>query len=241
MGTSGNGDGWPENGLPDLPPGWGPIIIPDDPAALATESALLRRELRHQARQVRWRQHLGMGPDGSPLRLAVIIMTITVLATLASLTAFVWLGQQRSPTADRGTSGGTTGRTLGAPELVDEQGGTVPLRSLLPAVIILIGICDCAEQVNGAARAAPAGVNVVAVYGARPTPSPIPEQSPAPATPIRSLADPTDELRTSLRLTAEPGVPGVLLVTRAGEILRFLPAATSVADYQADLPRLATG
>src|SRR5260370_261981 len=45
----GNGDGWPPDGggqpdgLPGLPPEWGTIVIPDDPAHLATEATKGRR------------------------------------------------------------------------------------------------------------------------------------------------------------------------------------------------------
>src|SRR3954463_12808252 len=48
MGTrrDGNGNGWPPDGLPDLPPEWGTVIIPDDLSELAEESSRVRRELR---------------------------------------------------------------------------------------------------------------------------------------------------------------------------------------------------
>ena len=49
-------------GLPDLPPEWGVVIIPDDLAELTRESTQVRRELRWQARSVRWRRRLHLKP-----------------------------------------------------------------------------------------------------------------------------------------------------------------------------------
>src|SRR3954464_9707963 len=49
MGTLGDDNGGPPpggGGLPDLPPEWGVIIIPDDPSELAPEIDEVRRELR---------------------------------------------------------------------------------------------------------------------------------------------------------------------------------------------------
>ena len=42
-------------GLPDLPPEWGTIIIPDDPRALDDEGAPIRRQFRRTAMRRRWR------------------------------------------------------------------------------------------------------------------------------------------------------------------------------------------
>ena len=46
MGTLGNG-------LPDLPPEWGEVVIPDDPAELDEEAEVVRKELRRAARKAR--------------------------------------------------------------------------------------------------------------------------------------------------------------------------------------------
>jgi hypothetical protein len=246
MGTPGNSDGWPDNAgppddLPDLPPGWGPIVIPDDPAELAAEAALVRRELRQQARRSAWRRRLGLAPGGglSAFRLALLITSLALLAALTSLIAVVWPGQQRPPAVPRATTGGTPGRTLPALDLVGADAAPVALRGLLPAVILLTESCTCAEQVAAAAGAAPTGVTVIAVTSGRSRPSPLPARPPVVAGPIHALADPAEELRGFLHVTSQPGAATAVLVDRAGEIVRILPALTSVADYQADLAQLA--
>jgi hypothetical protein len=250
MGTPGNGDGWPEGGgpheeLPDLPADWGSIVIPDDAAELAAEAILIRRELREQARRATWRRRLGLAPTPggaapAPLRLPLFLMAVALLATLASLFTVVWPGQQRQATPARTTAGGTPGRALPALDLVGENGDLVPLRSLLPAVIILVDSCACLEQVDAASRVAPPGVQVVTVLSGRPVPDPVPARPTAGPGAVRSLADPAAELRGFLRVTAELGATTTLMAARSGEVVRLLPAGGSVTDYPADLAQLTT-
>nr|MDT0662690.1 hypothetical protein [Micromonospora sp. DSM 115978] len=241
MGTSGNGDGWPDSGasddLPDLPSDWGPIVIPDDLTELAAEASLVRRELRRTSRRQRWRRRLDLlGP--SSLRLSLLIMSVAVLATLASLFAAVLSGQPRqNPT--RAAPTGQPGRILPALDMVGEQGETVPVRSLLPAMIIFVNGCDCAEVVDTAARTAPPGVTVIALTSGRAQPTPIPRQPTIVAATVRSLADPTTELRGWLRLAPQPGSASAILVGPAGQLTRTLPTVTSAEDYRVDLLELA--
>jgi hypothetical protein len=108
MGTrsDGNGNGWPPDGLPDLPPEWGVVIIPDDPSELAEESARVRRELRHYERQQRWRRRLHLPParpptgtddDAPSLGIPLLVISIAVIATLVSLFAIAWPSTQPRP------------------------------------------------------------------------------------------------------------------------------------------------
>jgi hypothetical protein len=243
MSTSGNGDGWPDSGapdgLPELPADWGPIVIPDDLAELAEESGQVRHELRRTARRRRWRRRLGLAGDGGPssLRLSLLIMSIAVLATLASLFAAVWSGQPRQ-NPPRTAPTGQPGRLLPALDVVGEGGETVPLRSLLPAMIIFVDDCDCADEVNTAARVAPSGVTVVALVSGQAVPSPVPRQPSIVAAPVRSLADPTGELRGWLPPTPVPGSASAMLVGPAGQVVRIVPTVTSVEDYRTDLAEL---
>ncbi|RKR88961.1 hypothetical protein BDK92_3295 [Micromonospora pisi] len=243
MGTPGNTEGWPENngpydGLPELPPDWGPIVIPDDPAELAAEAALIRRELRQRARRAAWRRRLGLSRNShSALRITMLIMPLAVLAALGSLIAVVWPGQHRQPPAPRVSTGGAPGRTLPALDLVDSEAAPVALRGLLPAVILLTDGCACANQVAAAAGAAPPGVTVIAVTSDRSRPSPLPSP-PVAAGSVRNLADPAGELRGLVQVAPQPDHPTAVLVDHTGHIVRILPDLTSPADYQANLPQL---
>jgi len=123
MGTrsDGNGNGWPPDGLPDLPPEWGTVIIPDDPSELAQESARIRREIRRHDRQLRWRRRLHLPPpqppagaedDAPSLGIPLLVISIAVIATLVSLFAIAWPAAQPrpgfQPTAVVTTSAGRT-------------------------------------------------------------------------------------------------------------------------------------
>ncbi len=246
MSTSADGDSRPENGpfdgLPDLPADWGPIVIPDDPAELAAEAAQVRRELRLSARHNGWRRRLGLRSATSgaaPLRLCVLVVSIALLATLAGLFAIAWPGHQRPPGASRATPSHPPGRILPALDLVGEDGELVPLRGLLPAVILLVDGCTCADELDAAVRAVPPGVTVVAISGRRTVPA-LPTMPPPGGGTARHLTDPTSEVRASVQIVQRPGTASAVLVNRTAEILRTVPALSSTADYQADLARLVT-
>lgn len=249
MGTSGgNGGGWPpDNGppddLPELPPEWQGLVVPDDPAALAEEASLVRAELDRQRRRDHRRSGRRYGPE---VRIASLVLAVSVLVTLASVLAATWPGKPRPSVAPRGTptasSAGATGRDLPALELVDAEGGTVALRAALPAVILLVDGCACGDLVASTARARP-DLTVVTVTAGRaapgfspPTGTPAPVRGPG--VPIRHLTDPTGELRGSLGLGAPDGTAAAVLVSATGRIGRLVPSTTSVADFQTDLAAL---
>ncbi|MEU2614446.1 hypothetical protein ABZ570_23120 [Micromonospora sp. NPDC007271] len=228
----------PPDGLPDLPPEWGRVVIPDDPSALAHEARQVRRELRRLRRQAVWRRRLGLArrPDGRPpLGLPVLVLLVSVLITLAGLAAVTWPRSSRSggtptvvpyPTATPAAIG-----PLPALDLVDAAQSPVPLRSLLPAMIVLVDACACTEQVAQAAAAAPAGVTVVTVSGSRAV-------EPPPALGVRALADPAGGLRDYLRLAAHSGTAPALLVNREGTLVRLVPELGPVDQYRDDLVHL---
>src|SRR5258707_1749030 len=81
-------------GVPDLPPEWGLVVIPDTPSELDNEAAALRREWRRAARVNRLRQRFGLAPpkigrgrSGTTFALPLLIMSIAIVATLTSLFA----------------------------------------------------------------------------------------------------------------------------------------------------------
>ncbi len=123
MGTQsgGNGGGWPPDGLPDLPPEWGTIVIPDDASELAQEAGRVRRELRREARQRRWRRRLHLRParpkptdeDEPTLGIPLMVISIAVIATLTSLFAIAWPTRPQRPDLQPTTAVATTPATMG--------------------------------------------------------------------------------------------------------------------------------
>jgi hypothetical protein len=127
-------------------------------------------------------------------------------------------------------------------DLIDVDGSPVSLRGLLPAAVMLTDGCDCARLVADTAAAAKPGVTVVTVTKTSPPP-PRASTHGAPesgAMRIRTLADPTGELRGSLQLgTQGTGrVATVLLVARTGEIISTVPAAQTFDQLRGDLAKL---
>ncbi|WP_341717923.1 hypothetical protein QQG74_29620 [Micromonospora sp. FIMYZ51] len=216
-------------GLPDLPPEWGRVVVPDDASALADEAELIRRELRRAAagRSRRWR------PPGVP----VLVLLIAVVTTVAGLLTVSWPRSSRSPgpvVADspEPTPAQLTGRALPALDLVDAGQSPVPLRGLLPAVVLLVEGCPCPDLVTETALAAPEGVNVVTVGAGSPRAAPA-------GVPVRALADPAGGLRDFLHAPAHPGSVTALLADRTGRVVLVVPEVGSVSDYHAELIRLA--
>jgi hypothetical protein len=226
-------------GVPDLPPEWGVIVIPDDAAELDDEASALRREWRRAARVNRWRQRLGLTPvkigghSGSSLALPLLIMSIAIVATLTSLFALVWPNHPVRRTGSQ-PSAATTAATLADVTLYDAQAKPVRLRETLPAVILLVDGCDCGRLISAVASGAPAAVTVVAVAHAAPA---VPAQSPPadatgrasapPAARVRALADPAGVLLSTFRSTSNPpGAAVALLVRKDGEI-QAAPVITS--------------
>lgn len=208
-----------DSDLPDLPPEWGRVVVPDNAAELSAEAAQVRRELNRPA------------PSGSfvPALLALLIALVTVLA---GLSATIWA--QSAPIASKpATPAPPTdliGRTMPAIDLVD-NGKPVPLRGLLPAVILLTDACACPAEVANTVAVAPPGVTVITI-----NPDPAVRESP-PA--LRALDDPADGLRAFLRLPPRADVVSALLVDRSGTVRKVLPELRSTADFEPELARLA--
>jgi hypothetical protein len=251
-------------GVPDLPPEWGLIVIPDDASELDDEATALRREWRRSARINRWRQRVGLAPvkigrrsSGTSLTLPLLIMSIAIVATLTSLFALVWPNHpvRRAPNAE--PSAATSAATLADLTLLDSSAAPVRLRDNLPAVILLVDGCACTDLISATASAAPAGVTVLAIgESAPPLPgagatasggpagqgSAAPDKQQAGSAPararLRALADPGGLLRTTFhvgRTTAGEAV--AVLVRKGGQILDAV-TVTAVDQIRAQLPRL---
>jgi len=247
MGTLGNGDG----DLPELPPGWGPIRIPDDASELAEEAAQVRRELRERVRAPRpadgagrvvapsFRQRtVRLTTEPASLRLPLLIMSAALLAAVVSLFAVAWPGDRRQPaTENTASTTSTPARTVPALDLIDERGAPVALRALLPAAVMLTDGCACAERAASVLAQAPGGVSVITLTNEGPAaPAATLETPPA----VRRLRDPGGTLHDFLGLEATPGAVPLVLVGASGEIVRIMTAASPLPDLAADLALLPT-
>jgi hypothetical protein len=188
--------------LPDFPPEWGTIVIPDNAAELEAEASALRRELRRETRRSRLRSTFGLAPagqDAPSLGVPVVIMAVAVITTLLSLFVVTW-DHRRSATAPVGPGAvSATAVPLVNVTLSDAAGARVQLGGVLPAVLLLVHGCDCPELVAAIAAAAPAPITVIPVDRTAPC-------AVGTAPNVRCLADPDGAL-TSRYTAAEPPSP----------------------------------
>ncbi len=175
-------------GVPDLPPEWGIVVIPDDAAELAAEATALRRELRTDFWRRRARRLVGLGPrrrpDSPSLGVPLVIMTVALITTVLSLFVVTW-DHRPNATAPVGPDNEAFAASVQIADiaLADASGSRVRLGNLLPAVLLIVGDCDCAELIAVTARAVPPLVTLVPVAETAPC-------SVGPTKNVRCLADP---------------------------------------------------
>jgi len=238
-----DGDGRPPHdngGLPDLPPEWGVVVIPDDLHELEREATEIRKQNRRKVRRERWRTRLRLAPksdgDSPPVGIPLLIMCIAIVAALTSLFAITFM--------PRATPDPTPSATAPAPAfteqmidlaLVDAGGKPVRLREDLPAVLLLLDGCACAALIQETVAAAPAKVTVLVV------------DKTAPFIPIgidaTALADPEQALLATYadgpdREATQAGVPTAVLVNSQGTVMVTVSPALSITNFQADLAKL---
>ncbi len=232
-------------GLPDLPPEWGTIVIPDDAAALEQEAVLVRKEMRRRARRNRWRRRFGLAPlthksadDDTPaLGLPLLIMSIAIIATLTSLFAIAWPSRagQNGVTSRTNPPAVTTPTPVVPNVTLHVQGGaTLRLRDTLPAVVLLVDGCSCADLITNTARAVDPKVTVLAVARATPLlPSALPTGRH-----VRAASDQTGSLRSIY--SGSPPTAGVtaLLIKGTGEVIQAVPDVRDVDSFRAFLSEL---
>jgi hypothetical protein len=256
-GASDNGGrppgGGPPGDLPDFPEEWGVIVIPDDLSELADEVEAVRAELHTGPPLTGWQRFVRRSAirrlrrAGSLLvRTPALIVSMAVLVTVASLFASAWPGPPRQPATQR-TSGMTETHsdTVPALDLINTDGGAVPIRGRLPAVLLLTEGCDCARLIADTVAAAPSKVTVLAISSIQASVSATTAAAPPPArTPasdgrsVTYLHDPTDTLRNHLHLSAPDGTAAVILVDKLGKIVRTHPRTASIETIRPDLLRL---
>jgi hypothetical protein len=260
-GASDNG-GWSSDGgspddLPDLPEEWGVIVIPDDLSELSDEVEAIRAELRESERATRW-QRLRNRPAmrrlrrvaAVTLRAPVLIISMAVLVTVASLFASAWPGPPRQPATQRTAS--TTddsGGKLPALELLGTDGHTVSLGAKLPAVILLTDDCDCAKLVADTTAAVRPEIAVIVIEAAPKPTSAIGATSsavtpPTGATPqaegktVRVLHPASGNVRSELKVGPPDETAAAFLVNQTGEVILKLTRTVSLDDFRDQLARL---
>jgi hypothetical protein len=249
-----NGGDWSPDGgssddLPDLPDEWGVIVIPDDLSELSDEVEAIRAELRHEHQRTRWQRFAGRPAMrrlhrivGACLKAPVLIISMAVLVTVASLFASAWPGPPRSPATQRTAS--TTddrGDSLPALDLRNTDGQIVSLRTTLPAVVLLTDGCDCQQLVADTTAAVRPDVAVITVTSAAASSAGAPPTGAAPQAQgktVRALRDPNSELRRFVQLGEPDGTAAALLVNGSGKIVREVLRTKSVEEFSPDLARL---
>jgi hypothetical protein len=260
VGSRGDNSDWPSDDgsfddLPDLPEEWGVIVIPDDLSELSDEVAAVQAELRRSGPPTRWQRFLARPAirrarrfASTGVRAPVLIISLAILVTVASLFASAWPGATRTPAVQRTADNKTTeetGDALPALNLIGPDGRTVGLRGQLPAVLLLTDGCDCTKLISDTIAAVRPDVAVVTVTagGASVAPSsgftPATGAAPQPQGKIvRALRDTTGALRTDLNLGQPDTTAAAILVNRTGTIIRRVPRTMSVEDFRPDLARL---
>ncbi len=229
-----NGGGRPSDGggLPDLPPEWGVVIIPDDAAELDQEATQVRRELRRTARRERWRRRLGLpaprpgSDEESPaLGLPLLIMAIAIMATLTSLFALAWPG--RTTQTETPGLGSSAASPVGLPDLTlsTAAGAPVRLRDALPAVLLLVDGCDCPDLIKQTAAAMPAKTSLFVIARSAPT---LPGDL-AGGKRIEALADRQGTLRGTYVGSLPTQVVVAVLVKGGGDVIKVITSATFTA------------
>lgn len=237
--------------LPDLPEEWGVIVIPDDLSELAEEVEAVRAELR-TGPPLNRRQRLVRRPSirrvrriGTLLvRTPALIISVAVMVTIASLFASAWPGPARQPATQR-TAGTTENRVsrLPALDLIGTDGLSVSILSRRPAVLMLTDGCDCAALLADTVAAADPTIAVLVISVAQASPTTT-GMLPTSRTPradgkiVTFLQDRTNTLRSHLNLGPPDGTAAVILVDKAGDIVRVHPRTASIEMIRPDLARL---
>jgi hypothetical protein len=234
-------------GLPDLPPEWGKIIIPDDAGALDGEGTSIRRQFRRAAIRRRWRRRLHLRPepigraaDDSPgLAVPLLIMSIAVIATLVSLFAVAWPRRNPNGTPQLAPTSPAAVVTLAGLSLFNPQGEAVPIRDLTPGVVLLVEGCSCEELITGtvdavAASKAPSALVLVVAVRAPTLPSGLNDKVR-----VRAFADPNSSIRAAVPFLAPSRTTAAILVSADGRVLRAVSSVTSADSFDTELGNLA--
>jgi hypothetical protein len=238
-------DGGSPDDLPDFPEEWGVIVVPDDLSELDDEVEAIRAELRLTDEPTRWTGFVNRPAvrrvrriASTALRAPVLIISMAVLVTVASLFASAWPGPPRQPATQRtATTTDDSATTLPALELLSTEGRPVPLRGRLPAVILFIDGCDCDVLVSDTISTVRPEIAVITVVGAGAAASAA-GTPPTGATPqaqgktVRALHAAAGSVREELKLPQADGTAAVLLVNQAGDIIKKVARTKAIEEIR---------
>jgi hypothetical protein len=225
MGEHRNGGSPPDDGgepyardLPELPPEWGEVVVPDDLSELDAEVRAVRRELRRTGVRVGDREPVA-------LRVPIAIMVVAVLMALVSLVVMTWGRTPARPLPSVTLSASAGGTDLSGIVLQDADGAQVALQPLLPALLLLVhGVREGPELVREVAALAPAAVTVVAVGIASPAATAFPGN-------VALLTDPTAQLASRFSPAPDPTATAIM-VDMTGRVVNVVRGASRLADLE---------
>lgn len=265
----GRDDGPPPPGdgdLPQLPPEWGDVVVPDDASALAAEAEQVRAELRsaagriprspdgtpqaahRSARSARRARRSGRGASGGGwpagrqgLAVPLGALAVVMVAAFVSLVGLVMPGSPRSPRpaplAASSAAPGRPGGLLPDVALVDPDGRPVRVRDLRPAVLLLIP--PACGRCTGTAAEVVAASRDAAILVVLVGSGDRPPALPQPADRVRTrtLADPTGAVADGVPASSTQGVTAVL-VRPDGQIARVMPDLADARQLRGDFAGL---
>jgi hypothetical protein len=230
--------------LPELPPEWGHLVIPDDPRELAAEAEQVRAELEGRPRPNfirRWQRSALSGP--------LVSLVLMLTAAIASLVIVVAPSSRQAPRpapiASPTQSVGTIGGLL--PDLVlrDDHDSHVTLRHIRPAVLLLMPTgCGCDDVAAGLVAASRESQVTVALVGTDKAPK-LPTDALSSKT--RLLTDAESALAAALavpqtvgpRASANVDAAATAVLVRAdGVIARIVRNLQNAAELGPDLAGL---
>lgn len=165
----------------------------------------------------------------------MLIMSIAIIATLASLFTIAWPDRSNKETGASHPSTAAAGDFAPVPDVtLHMPTGTLQLHSTLPAVVLLVDGCACGDLISQTAQAVGPGVTVLAVAHSLPTlPSPLPAGR-------KVIAASDEDSRLRAAYGTSPLTTGViaLLVKNTGEVVAAVTKVQSVESFRGDLSQL---
>lgn len=242
----GDGD-VPDHDLPELPPEWGPLVIPDDARELAAEAEAVRAELwaaRNAGRRTLftrgWRRFGLSGP--------LIALVLMLVAAIASLTVIALpyhpVRPRPAPLASTGTATGQLGGLLPDVRLLNDHHRAIAVRHVRPAVLLLMPAgCDCDDVAADLVRSSRDALIAVELVGVTAPPA---RPASSPRDRVHTLADPTDTLgravhtdrSTSMGPVVPRTAPTAVLVRSNGLIAGVVPGLSDASQLRAELAGL---